>query len=132
MTAIEVGVPRRPKATPAQRIARAQAEIARQKSEERAADKTQKIICGALIIAGARENANARKFLIEQLKTVSRKGDIKRIAPLLAELEAIHSKAADVPARPSVQTSVQDLPVQQVMGPRPASQMPVRRHRDPG
>ena len=100
------GRERHPGATPEQRIAAAQAEIARRKIRSRAEETSQKIICGSLIISAALEQENARKYLIAKLQTVSRTADVKRIAPLLARLQNIDAA----------------VPEPSVMGPRPSGQ----------
>lgn len=76
--------------TPAQRIARAQAEIARAKAAQRSLETGQKVVIGAALLAEARENREVRKLLIQVLTTrVTRDADTSRITALLAELKAL-------------------------------------------
>lgn len=76
--------------TPAQRIARAQAEIARAKAAQRSLETGQKVVIGGAILAEARENREVRKLLIQVLTTcVTRDADTSRITALLAELKAL-------------------------------------------
>ena len=76
--------------TPAQRIARAQAEISRAKAAQRSLETGQKVVIGAALLAEARENREVRKLLIQVLTTrVTRDADTSRIAALLAELNAL-------------------------------------------
>ncbi len=75
--------------TPAQRIARAQAEIARARSVQRSLETGQKVVVGGAILAEARENPDARALLLKVLTArVTREADTSRIAPLLEELKA--------------------------------------------
>ena len=76
--------------SPAQRIARAQAEIARARSAQRSLETGQKVVVGGAILAEARENSEVRALLVRILTTrVTRAADTTRIAALLAELQAL-------------------------------------------
>lgn len=76
--------------TPAQRIARAQAEISRAKAAQRSLETGQKVVIGGALLAEARENQQVRKLLIQILTArVTREADAARITALLAELNAL-------------------------------------------
>lgn len=76
--------------SPAQRIARAQAEIARARSAQRSLETGQKVVVGGAILAEARENPEVRALLVRILTArVTREADTTRIAALLAELQAL-------------------------------------------
>ena len=76
--------------TPAQRIARAQAEISRAKVAQRSLETGQKVVIGGALLAEARENQQVRKLLIQILTArVTREADAARITALLAELKAL-------------------------------------------
>lgn len=76
--------------TPAQRIARAQAEISRAKTAQRSLETGQKVVIGGALLAEARENPQVRKLLIQILTArVTREADAARITALLAELNAL-------------------------------------------
>ena len=58
----------------------------------------QKIILGGMLLAEARKDAKIRQWLLDMAKaTVKRDVDQKRLAPLLAELEAQVKAGSDKP-----------------------------------
>lgn len=72
-----------------QKIAQKEAELARLRGQSRALENGQKIILGGMLLAEARKDAKIRQWLLDMAKaTVKRDVDQKRLAPLLAELEA--------------------------------------------
>lgn len=76
--------------SPAQRIARAQAEISRAKAAQRSLETGQKVVIGGAMLAEARENPEVRTLLVKILTTrVTREADAARIAALLTELKAL-------------------------------------------
>lgn len=76
--------------SPAQRIARAQAEIARARSAQRSLETGQKVVVWGAILAEARENPEVRALLVRILTArVTREADTTRITPLLKELKAL-------------------------------------------
>ena len=76
--------------TPAQRIARAQAEISRAKAAQRSLETGQKVVVGGAILAEARENPDVRALLLKVLTArVKRDADTARLAPLLKELKTL-------------------------------------------
>ena len=72
-----------------QKIAEAQARLARLKDQTRALETGQKIICGAIALQGARDNPRMRTWLVGQLKALKRPADRQRVASLIAELDAL-------------------------------------------
>ncbi|MGH8347271.1 MAG: hypothetical protein ACRES5_12015 [Pseudomonas sp.] len=72
-----------------QKIAQKEAELARLRGQSRALENGQKIILGGMLLAEARKDAKIRQWVLDMAKaTVKRDVDQKRLAPLLAELEA--------------------------------------------
>lgn len=80
-----------------QKIAEAEAKLARLRQQSRALENGQKIILGGLLLNAARNQPRIRQWLIDEAdKNVTRDVDRSRLEPLLAELRAM--PAAD-PAR---------------------------------
>lgn len=81
-----------------QKIAQKEAELARLRGQSRALENGQKIILGGMLLAEARKDAKIRQWLLDMAKaTVKRDVDQKRLAPLLAELEAQAKAGSDKP-----------------------------------
>lgn len=86
-----------------QKIAAAEAKLARLRDKSRALETGQKVILGGLLLARAREDAQIRAWLLAEAQThITREADAKRIKPLLAKL-------AKLP-KPEVQPAARQLP----------------------
>ena len=81
-----------------QKIAQKEAELARLRAQSRALENGQKIILGGMLLAEARKDSKIRQWLLDMAKaTVKRDVDQKRLAPLLAELQALGKAGSDKP-----------------------------------
>ena len=67
-----------------QQIAQKEDELARLKDRIKKQDAGQKIVIGGLVLSIARENPKIAEWLLGEIN--SRKEDLKRIEPLVAEL----------------------------------------------
>ena len=74
-----------------QKIAQKEAELARLKTAQRKLEVGQKIIVGGLIIKAAQTQPEVKKWLIANLKKITREADIKRVQPLIESLNT-HTK----------------------------------------
>lgn len=73
-----------------QKIAEAEAKLARLRKQNRELENGQKIILGGMLLAEARKEPRIRKWLIDTAtKEVTRDADKKRLLPLLDELAAL-------------------------------------------
>lgn len=73
-----------------QKIAEAEAKLARLRKQSRELENGQKIILGGMVLAAARRDARWREWLLkEAAQHVTREADRKRLAPLLDELSAM-------------------------------------------
>lgn len=73
-----------------QKIARAEAELARLRKKNRAIENGQKIILGNLVLNAARRHANVRSWLLEEIRNqVERPVDRQRLQSLIDELIAM-------------------------------------------
>ncbi|MBJ2221825.1 MULTISPECIES: hypothetical protein [unclassified Pseudomonas] len=73
-----------------QKIAEAEAKLARLRQQSRALENGQKIILGGMLLAEARKEPRIRQWLIDKAgELVTRDVDRKRLEPLLAELAAL-------------------------------------------
>ena len=73
-----------------QKIAEAEAKLARLRQQSRALENGQKIILGGMLLAEARKEPRIRQGLIDKAgELVTRDVDRKRLEPLLAELAAL-------------------------------------------
>lgn len=73
-----------------QKIAEAEAKLARLKEKSRALENGQKIIIGGLLLAQAKKDPNIRKWLIENAeREITRDVDRNRLFPLLQELKKL-------------------------------------------
>lgn len=73
-----------------QKIAEAEAKLARLRKQNRELENGQKIILGGMLLAEARKEPRIRKWLIDTAtKEVTRDADKKRLLPLLDELSAL-------------------------------------------
>lgn len=70
-----------------QQIAQKEDELARLKDRIKKQDVGQKIVIGGLVLSIARENPKIAEWLLGEINSrVTRKEDLKRIEPLVAEL----------------------------------------------
>ena len=74
------------KLMPAQKIAQLEAQIARLREESKRLENGQKIILGGMLLAAARTDPAMRKWLLAEAAKITRPADVKRLAPLLAEM----------------------------------------------
>lgn len=86
-----------------QKIATLEAQLAREKAklskENRAIETGQKVILGGMLISMARKDPKARAWVIGQIRAqVTRKIDLKRLQPLLEELEGLGQGQGAIPA----------------------------------
>lgn len=82
-----------------QEIAQLEAKLARKREAQRKLLDGQKIIIGGMMLALAENDSAARKRLAELIERhVTRPADVKRIAPLLAELQQGAAPAAHADA----------------------------------
>ena len=73
-----------------QKIAEAEAKLARLRQQSRALENGQKIILGGVLLAEARKEPRIRQWLIDKSnELITRDVDRKRLEPLLAELAAL-------------------------------------------
>lgn len=73
-----------------QKIAAAEANLARLRQRSRALENGQKIILGGLLLNAARHQPRIRQWLLtEAAKTITRDVDKARLAPLIADLSAM-------------------------------------------
>lgn len=73
-----------------QKIAEAEAKLARLRQQSRQLENGQKIILGGMLINVARKDQKIREWLInETAKSITRDADKNRIAPLIEELKKI-------------------------------------------
>lgn len=73
-----------------QKIAQAEAELARLKQQSRALETGQKIILGGLFLNAAKADPKMREMLIKMVREgVTRPVDRKRIRPVLDDLDRI-------------------------------------------
>jgi len=73
-----------------QKIAEAEAKLARLRQQSRALENGQKIILGGMLLAEARKEPRIRQWLIDKSNDlITRDVDRKRLEPLLAELAAL-------------------------------------------
>lgn len=70
-----------------QKIAEAEAQLARLREKKKKQEAGQKVVLGGMLLAAARDNDQYRKILIQLAeKYVTRRVDQERIQPLLDEL----------------------------------------------
>ena len=73
-----------------QKIAEAEAKLARLRQQSRALENGQKIILGGMLLTEARKEPRIRQWLIDKSnELITRDVDRKRLEPLLAELAAL-------------------------------------------
>jgi len=73
-----------------QKIAEAEARLARLRDQSRKLENGQKVILGGLLLNAVRNQPRIRRWLLDEAaKSVSREVDKARLAPLLAELAAL-------------------------------------------
>jgi len=75
-----------------QKIAQAEARLARLRTRSRKLENGQKIIVGGMVIAAARRDPAMAQMLASLAQRSMREIDRKRLAPLLEELAALHAK----------------------------------------
>ena len=79
-----------------QHLAAEQARLARLAQKNRKLETGQKIILGAMILNAARRDLRIRDWLVsEARRAITREIDLKRLAPLLAELDALENPLVD-------------------------------------
>lgn len=77
-----------------QKIAQKEDELARLKTAKRKLETGQKIIIGATILHATKKNPELARWLLDTLTNeVTRDSDLKRIMPVLKELEIIIGKS---------------------------------------
>lgn len=70
-----------------QKIAEAEATLARLRSQERKQETGQKVVIGGLVLAAAKKDARIRTWLLQTIeKKVTRDADKKRLASIVEEL----------------------------------------------
>ncbi len=70
-----------------QKIAEAEARLARLRKQERSLENGQKIILGGMLLNAARLDPKMRDWLLEEAaRSIAREADQKRLKPLLDEL----------------------------------------------
>ncbi len=69
-----------------QQIAAAEAKLARLREKSRSAENGQKFVLGGMLLAAVRTDANMRRWFLAEAAKVTRPADVKRLAPLVAEL----------------------------------------------
>ena len=70
-----------------QKIAEAEARLARLREQSRRTENGQKIILGGMLITAARKDARIREWLLAEVdQSITREADKKRLAPLLDTL----------------------------------------------
>lgn len=78
-----------------QQIATSQAKMARLMEKKRAVDTGRKVIAGALLINEAVKDKQIAEWFVKKARErVTREADIKRLEPLLAQIENLHGVAA--------------------------------------
>lgn len=100
--------------TTAQKIAQLEAQLARLREKDRALENGQKIILGGMLLASARTDPKQREWVIAQASKITRPADVKRLAPLIEELQAMTPAAQQI-AGASAQETLQVSPKQQVV-----------------
>jgi hypothetical protein len=83
------------KKTLEQQIAASQNKVARLMEKKRAADTGRKVIAGALLINEAVKDKQIADWFVKKARErVTREADIKRLEPLLEQIERIHRDEA--------------------------------------
>lgn len=78
-----------------QQIAASQAKMSRLMAKKRAEDTGRKVIAGALLINEAvKDKEIAAWFVKKARERVTREADIKRLEPLLEQIDRLHQDAA--------------------------------------
>lgn len=73
-----------------QKIAEAEAKLARLRQQSRQLENGQKIILGGMLLNAAKKDQKIREWLInEAVNSITREADKNRIAPLIDELKQI-------------------------------------------
>lgn len=73
-----------------QKIAQAEAELARLRTKAREVDTGRKIILGGMLLAAARRDPEIRTWLLAEVEShVTRDHDRRRLEPTLAELRSL-------------------------------------------
>ncbi len=71
-----------------QQIADKEAQLTRLRDQKRQLETGQKVILGGLLLSEAKEDAKIRTWLLRRATAkVTREADVKRLAPLLEELQ---------------------------------------------
>ena len=78
-----------------QKIAEAEARLARLRKQERSLETRQKIILGGMLLNAARRDPKMQDWLLEEAaQSLTREADQKRLKPLLDELQEAKGKPA--------------------------------------
>jgi hypothetical protein len=78
-----------------QKIADAEAKLARLREQSRKLETGQKIVLGGLLLNAARRDPRIRKWLLDEAgRSITREVDKNRLAPLLDELAALPADPA--------------------------------------
>ncbi|MBP7340512.1 hypothetical protein [Niveispirillum sp.] len=73
-----------------QKIAQAEAELARLRTKAREVDTGRKIILGGMLLAAARRDPQIRAWVLAEVESnITRDHDRKRLEPTLAELRSL-------------------------------------------
>ncbi len=84
-----------------QKIAQSQDKTARLKDQARKLENGNKIIIGGMMLSLARQNDRVAEMLLDNIKReIGRDADLKRLKPVIAELQAIVDKAHEDDNRP--------------------------------
>ncbi len=84
-----------------QKIAQSQDKTARLKDQARKLENGNKIIIGGMMLSLARQNDRVAEMLLDNIKReIGRDSDLKRLKPVIAELQAIVDKAHEDDNRP--------------------------------
>lgn len=69
-----------------QKIAEAEAKLARLRKQERSLETGQKIILGGMVLSAAKHDDRIRRWVLEEGAKLTREADKKRMEPLLKAL----------------------------------------------
>ena len=79
-----------------QKIAEAEATLARLRSQERKQETGQKVVLGSLVLNAARNDQKIRTWLLQTIENkLTRDADKKRLVPIVNELKKIDVKGEE-------------------------------------
>lgn len=88
-------------ATLEQKIAQKEDELARLKEKSRKLENGQKIIIGGMMLSLARKNDRIAEMILDNIKReIDKNTDLRRLEPVMAELQGIVDKAREDENRP--------------------------------